>query len=30
MLAAEAQMQSLTLVTHDRQLEAHDVQILWV
>jgi PIN domain nuclease of toxin-antitoxin system len=29
MLAAQAQVESLTLVTHDRQLQAYAVPILW-
>ncbi len=29
MLIAQAISESLTLVTHDRQLEAYDLQILW-
>ena len=29
MLVAQAQIEGLTLVTHDRQLEPYDVAILW-
>lgn len=29
MLIAQAQLENLTLVTHDKQLEAYDVKILW-
>jgi len=29
MLAAQALVEKLTLVTHDRQLEAYSVPILW-
>ncbi len=30
MLVAQAQVEGVTLVTHDRQLEPYDVPILWV
>ena len=30
MLVAQAQIERVTLVTHDRQLEPYDVPILWV